>query len=142
MIYLFYAIQHTVTRCTPLAYNLHGKGTMRPKHQDSSTSTSVSKNTGVRPDLIDFSGDVLDVRIDGTDSPSYYHTVRWDEVTEGRKVRFVDYEANDFGGLDDTEYDGVVLAEKGVLGDYAVLYCSEYDVKVEVSRLRDFKVLG
>ncbi len=102
----------------------------------------MSKNTGVRPDLIDFSGDVLDVRIDGTDSPSYYHTVRWDEVTEGRKVRFVDYEANDFGGLDDTEYDGVVLAEKGVLGDYAVLYCSEYDVKVEVSRLRDFKVLG
>ena len=39
VIYLFHAIQHTIIYCTLLAYNLHGKGTMKPKHQAGSMST-------------------------------------------------------------------------------------------------------
>ncbi len=37
VIYLFHAIQHTIIYCTLLAYNLHGKGTMKPKHHTPKT---------------------------------------------------------------------------------------------------------
>ncbi len=73
----------------------------------------------------------------------YRHPKRWDEVTEGRKVSWVETgKPPGPGVLLDTNYGGVVLIEKGAIGDHAVLYCSEHDVQVEVTRLKDFKILA
>lgn len=116
--------------------------------------------------------EVLGVRVDGEPAPIYRHPKRWDEVTEGRKVRFEvgdsdgpacskscgwtgDWSETVTDGKGDDIicprcgasvemfgwYDGVVLVEKGAIGDFARLFCSEHAVQADVTGLKDFKIL-
>jgi len=72
------------------------------------------------------------------------HPKRWTEATADRAVRWPG-KVDDFAGSatripPNLEHEGVVLVEKGHLGDFARLYDSERDVTFDASRLKDFEI--